>query len=235
MSESDDLRALMESDRWIERVRAQRSHLPEIAELTSLEDELRALARSLKAAEDIVAPLREQYEAVSAESERLRARARDLEATLASSTNVREMTAVQGELAQVRSTLAATEDRELELLVALEPLQGDVEAIRNRAQPLAARRAALRQSIEELSASLDEELASLLDARLERAAALPLALLARYDAALARVGTSGAAQVIDGRCDGCRLALAPIDVDRWRNQPPGDFFECPECGRLLLP
>jgi predicted nucleic acid-binding Zn-ribbon protein len=60
-------------------------------------------------------------------------------------------------------------------------------------------------------------------------------LFKRYNAALARVGTSGAANVIEGRCDGCRIALSPLDLDRWKSQAPDAFMDCPECGRLLLP
>ena len=39
MSETDNLRALMEADRWIDRVTAQRNHLPEMAELVTVEEE----------------------------------------------------------------------------------------------------------------------------------------------------------------------------------------------------
>jgi predicted nucleic acid-binding Zn-ribbon protein len=49
------------------------------------------------------------------------------------------------------------------------------------------------------------------------------------------VGTSGAALVVEGRCDGCRLALSPLDFDRFKAQAPETFMDCPECGRLLLP
>jgi len=33
VSETDDLRALMEADRWLDRVGSQKTHLPETAEL----------------------------------------------------------------------------------------------------------------------------------------------------------------------------------------------------------
>jgi predicted nucleic acid-binding Zn-ribbon protein len=58
---------------------------------------------------------------------------------------------------------------------------------------------------------------------------------ARYDVAMTRAGTSGAAQVVEGRCEGCRLALAPLDYDHFKAQAPDTFMDCPECGRLLLP
>jgi predicted nucleic acid-binding Zn-ribbon protein len=41
--------------------------------------------------------------------------------------------------------------------------------------------------------------------------------------------------VVEGRCDGCRLALAPLDHDRFKSRALDTFMDCPECGRLLLP
>lgn len=236
MSETEALRELMQADRWIDRVLAQRSHLPEMAELATLEDELRALVKALQEAQARQAPVRTAYEDAKSEGERLSTRADDLARTLAASTaNVRELTALQNELDHVRELLARSEDRELELLLEVEPLDEVVAAIRSRAQPGAARRSELQATIVQLQASLDDELVSLREQRRERASVLSADLLARYDAAMVRAGSSGAAQVDAGRCDGCRIALSPLDVDRWKQVAAGSFMACPECGRLLLP
>jgi predicted nucleic acid-binding Zn-ribbon protein len=226
----------MEADRWIERVGSQRSHLPEMAELAALEEELRELIKALREAQAAQNPVRTAYEDAKSQAERLGRRASDLEKTLSASTaNARELTAIQNELEHLRELLGRCEDRELELLLELEPLDEVVNAVKERAQPAVARRTELQGVILQLQATLDEELASLREARHERAAALSPELLARYDAAFARVGTSGAAQVDAGRCDGCRIALSPLDHDRWKGQAAGTFMTCPECGRLLLP
>ena len=227
---------LMEADRWIERVRAQKTHLPESAELATLEAELRALLGELRAAEGEIAPLATQRDLTAAESLRLSKRARDLDAALSSSTaSARELSALQGELTHVRQLLEASEDRELELLVELEPREARLEGIKHSAQPGVSRRAELQAMIKDLQVSLDEELAALATTRDETAEAVPPELRSRYRAALARSGGSGAAQVIDGRCDGCRIALAPLDFDRFRALLEDTFMDCPECGRLLLP
>jgi predicted nucleic acid-binding Zn-ribbon protein len=86
------------------------------------------------------------------------------------------------------------------------------------------------------TSTLDEEITSLRNARISRADR-PVARTARprYQGVMSRVGITGAAQVEAGRCDGCRIALSPLDVDRWKAQAPGTFMACPECGRLLLP
>jgi hypothetical protein len=216
----------MESDRWIDRVNAQTTHLPEMVELTALEIELRGLVKALNEAQSTLAPVRSAYEEAQREGNRLRTRAESLDKTLSNSTaNARELAALTTELQHVRELLDRSDDLELELLIAVEPLEEAVSAIKSTAQG----------AIAELHASLDDELAALHQQRSERASAVAPVLLARYEAAFARVGTSGAAQVVSGHCDGCRIALSPLDVDRWKGQPEGTFMNCPECGRLLLP
>ncbi len=181
--------------------------------------------------------MRGAYEEAQREGERLRTRAENLDKTLSKSTaNVRELTALQTELQHVRELLDRNDDRELEYLMAVEPLDEAVQC--HQGDGAAGRRAAranCRATITELQASLDDELVALHHQRAERAAAVGPALLTRYEAAFARVGTSGAAQVVAGHCDGCRIALSPLDLDRWKGQPEGSFMTCPECGRLLLP
>ncbi len=226
----------MEADRWIERVRSQRDHLPEGVELTELERQLRELLAELKVAEAVLAPLSLLSDQTSKESERLRLRARDLDHALSASTaSARELTAIQGELTHVRERLSDSEDRELAVLEEMEPAQARVEEIKGLAQPGVRRRAELIETIKELRASLEDEVVSLTGDRVDRARQVAPALLARYDAALARVGTSGASQVIEGRCDGCRLRLSPLDYDHFKALAADTFMDCPECGRILLP
>ena len=226
----------MEADRWIDRVQSQRNHLPEMSELTVVEVELRFLLKALNEAQAAQAPVRTAYEEAQAEAERLAKRAADLEKTLSVSTaNARELSALQHELVHVRELQEMSEDRELEHLLTVEPLDQAIDSIKARAQPLVIRRAELQSTVTALRATLDDEVVSLRDERSARATALSTELRARYDSAFARAGTSGAAQVDAGRCDGCRIALSPLDLDRWKGVPAGTFMDCPECGRLLLP
>ena len=226
----------MEADRWIERVTSQRGHLPEITELALLEEELRFLMQSLHETQATLEPVRADFENAKSEAERLDGRVRELEATLATSTaNARELATLQHELEHLREVLDRVEDRELEMLEALEPLEAAQQSIKERARPGLARRASLQDTIRALQTSLDDELVSLHASREERAAQLSRDLLAQYEQARSRAGTSGAAQVLKGRCDGCRIALSPLDLDRWKAQPESIFMPCPECGRLLVP
>ena len=72
MSDTTTLRALMEADRWVERVIAQRNHLPEMAELALLEEELRSLVASLKQAQVDQAPIQKKYSELQDGAEKLR-------------------------------------------------------------------------------------------------------------------------------------------------------------------
>jgi predicted nucleic acid-binding Zn-ribbon protein len=236
VSETEALRALMDADRWIDRVSSQRSHLPESNELGEVEGEMRSLLKALQEAQAAQTPVRTAYEDSAAEADRLQKRVEDLEKTLGTSTaNSRELTALHTELDHVRELLSRVEDRELDLLMQVEPLDAMVQAIKSRAQPVVARRSELQATIADLQSSLDEELVALRAARQERSSAVSGELLARYDSALVRAGACGAALVDAGRCDGCRIALSPLDFDRWKGLAPGTFMDCPECGRLLLP
>lgn len=235
MDHLDALAALLDADRWIERVIAQREHLPELVELSTLEGELRSLLTALQEAEAAAEPVRQAYAAAQATAGRHLARARDLEGSLAASTgSARELSAMQTELEQVRARVSDAEDEELNQLITLEPLEGAIAAIKERAQPGVARRGELRAIVAQLRESLDEEIAALRVTRDDVAHALAEPWRQRYEAALARAGISGAARVDAGRCDGCRIALSPLDLDRFKHLEPGVVMDCPECGRLLL-
>ncbi len=236
MDQIDALRTLTDADRWIERVVAQRDHLPERGELEVLEVELRSLLAALHEAESAAGPVREAYESARESARRLLARAGDLERALASpNASARELAVTQHELEQVRARVATAEDEELTHLMELEPLDAAIAAIKAQAQPGVARRGQLQGEITQLRATLAEEIAALRLTRDERAAQLEPAWRRRYDDALARAGISGGAYVDAGRCDGCRIALSPLDLDRFRHLAPGVIMDCPECGRLLLP
>lgn len=230
------LRALNDADRWIERVSAQREHLPERAELDALEAELRSLLAALQEAQRAGDPVRQAYLGAQESARKLAARAKDIEGALASSTgSARDLGALQHELEQVRERLSAAEDEELDFLLALEPLDETIAAIKAQAQPGVARRAQLQSTLVQLRATLEEEIAALRVSRTALASGLEVLWRQRYDAALSRAGISGAAYVDAGRCDGCRIALSPLDFDRFRHLDAAVIMDCPECGRLLLP
>lgn len=235
MSELETLARLRDADRWLDRLKAQRDHLPELAELDEVEHQLRVLADRLRDVEADRRPTREAFQAAVDRAESLRQRRRDLEARLGTASGPgRDLAAMSAELDRLVQSLSEAEDSEVALLLELEPLEELTAEIKGTAQPLVARRAELQAAVRDLRASLDDELAHRREERQRLARELPAALFTRYESALTRAGVSGAAGLDGTRCDGCRVALSPADVDRFKAAGEGQFMDCPHCGRLLL-
>lgn len=236
MEHLDALHSLLEADRRCERVRAQRDHLPEQTELAEVEAQLRTLLAALKQAQAVHDPLASAYQAAHQSAASLVERRDRLRKTLDTSTGgARELESITHELDSVTNAAAEAEDVELSLLLELEPAAQQVDVIKGQAQPLVARRADLQATIAGLVETLNEELASLLVDRDTRSRAVPEPWRARYEGAAKRVSGAGAALVHAGRCDGCRIALSPLDLDRFKATVSGELMECPSCGRWLLP
>lgn len=232
MSKIESLGTLLDADRWIERVRAQRLALPERAELHEVESRLRELLAELRHRESELRDVQALYEAAQVESTRLTTREAELMRALdASTASARDLVSMQHEVEVVTSSRGVAEDRELELLVELEPLESAVAEVRRAGEPLVGRREELRANIVALEGALDDEIRALQEQRGRLRAELSESLVTRYEKISAQLDSPGAARVLEGRCDGCRLVLAPADFDRFKH---GTLDVCPSCGRLLL-
>ncbi len=233
MSE-EALLQLADLDRVLDRLRAARAGLVERTRVEEIERHLRALSAELSAVEAARVPRAGALRAASAESERLRARATQVGARLAQSVNAREAESLHEELDQVTHALETAEDAELTALVEMEPLDEAIVTMKSRAQPLIEERAELLETIRDLEETLDEETTARSFEREALATTLEPSLRQRYERALQRVGGAGAARLVEGRCAGCHVALAPADLDERRRAPEGEWTDCPSCGRILL-
>jgi predicted nucleic acid-binding Zn-ribbon protein len=233
----ESLLALVEADRWIERVRGQKSHLPEIEELEALEKLMKDFATTLTSLNQELAPLKKELSQTNAEVETLRGRQLDLEHRMsAPSATPKELLALQAEAEHVRAQLENAEAAEIGLFLQCEPLESELEQLSEQAKELVAQRQNLRTSIAELTNTLDEEIEALISTRDPLTSALPQGLLRQYESARAHVGGGvGAAAISHNKCEGCHISLSPLDIDRFKKTPAGEFMPCPECGRLLLP
>ena len=229
------LSELIDADRWIDRLTQQRGHLPESVELAAVEDELRRRVAELKVRESARANAAAALEQSQQRSEPLRQRLATLRAAARSATGgSRDLVALEKEITHVASDVARYDDQELILMESLEPLEAAVRDLKHETQPLIATRATLTATIAELQASIDDEVAAKRQARDDISAQLPDGVRRAYDEALRRAGVSGGAYVDGNRCDGCRIALSPLDLDRWR-QGSAAVSACPECGRVWVP
>ena len=146
----------------------------------------------------------------------------------------RDLKAMDDEVKHLARHVGDLEDREIEIMEVLEPLdqtldQADVE--RKGLEESATR---LRQAIAEAEVDIDAAIADQTKARLVSAQEVPADLLGRYEKLRTRLGGTGAARLVGVSCGGCHLALPAMEVDRIRKAPPDAVITCDQCGRILV-
>lgn len=236
MEIANTLRSLAVVDAATASLRHQLAHLPEAQELTQVEEHLRALTQEFKQLTADRAPLTAQRDEVDTLRESLSQRKATLQATLdASTSGARDLATLVSEIAVLAQKLDDVETKELEIMELLEPFEEQEQEIKAAGQPLLARRGELTAAAAAGRLAIEEHIAAKLAERTPLVEALPVALRASYEQVHARVGDAAAVDVEGGRCGGCRIAMVPLDLERWRNAPADTFPVCPECSRLLLP
>ncbi|MEI6736551.1 MAG: hypothetical protein WCL31_06490 [Actinomycetes bacterium] len=230
------LRSLAVVDTVTASLRHQLDHMPEVLELAQVEEHLRTLTQEFKQLTADRAPWTAQRDEVDTLRESLSQRKATLQTTLDSSTSgARDLATLVSEIEILASKLDDVETKELEIMELLEPFDQQEQEIKAAGQPLMTRRSELTAAIAAGRLAIEELLAAKVAERAPLVAALPESVRASYERVHARVGDAAAVDVDGGRCGGCRIAMVPLDLERWRNAPADTFPVCPECSRLLLP
>lgn len=147
----------------------------------------------------------------------------------------RDLQAMDEEIRHLQRRTEEMEDAELELMVALEPLDGELATLAAERLRLEGLAESLGQALATAEAEIDRNLADQVAARAVSESALPSDLLQRYEALRSRLGGTGAARLVGNRCSGCHLELPAMEVDRIHRLPPGAVLTCEQCGRILVP
>lgn len=237
---TDDLERLLavqELDTAADVLRHRRDHLPERAEFDARQADLAALeaeslpvrerrhevARAQQGLEDEIALLAEKTDAVNA--------------TLygASTSNPRELQALQDEVDSLARRRAALEDRVLEQMVAAEPLDAELTGVAERRDALDADAVAATAALAEVEVAIDAELADIEARRAPLVAELDPEIVERYEKMRARFKGVGVARFEGGKCGGCHLSLPAAEAELVRRQARDEgIATCPECDRLLV-
>lgn len=150
-------------------------------------------------------------------------------------TNPRELQDLQEEIAALGRRITVLEDRDLEVMEKIEPVDARLAAL---AAALENQRTAVRNAEERLTAA-EAELAVALDAatrqRTEAAAAIPTDVLAGYDKLRGGLGGIAVAALVGNQCGGCHLTLSAMEASRLRKLAADEVAHCEECGRILVP
>ena len=212
----------------------RRKNLPELAELDKLARELSSLEDERVRVQVAVDDIDRDIARLDKDVEQVRTRAdRDRTRLDAGTGPVRELEALQHELATLSRRQGELEDAELELMERREQEQSTVDAIE-------ARLGSARQARDEVEArrnaavaEVEAETAARGTARAPIAAGLPKDLLDLYEKMRESSGM-GAALLRAGRCQGCRLEIAGSELSRIRGADADEVVRCEECRRILV-
>jgi len=178
--------------------------------------------------------LRRQQKRLEDEIGTSEAREAEVDRRLSVGTVARELQALASERDALRARRSALEDHVLELMEQTEPLaeqQQELLAARTTGDEQAvAARVALAEAEAAVAADITRSDAERATAR----ATIPEALLAEYERLRPRLGGVAVAEMVNGHCSGCNLALPASELERLRHLAPGDRATCEECGRLLV-
>ncbi len=146
----------------------------------------------------------------------------------------RELQAMSEEVKHLARHIDELEDREIEIMEVLEPLDGELQAADVTRDALEKEAQRLRAAIEEGERALDAEIAEETRARAAAASGVRDELLSRYEQLRSKLGGTGAARLVGASCSGCHLTLSSMELDRVRKAPPDTVITCEQCGRILV-
>jgi predicted nucleic acid-binding Zn-ribbon protein len=225
---------LAEADGELARLAHRRRTLPEHAQLADAEAAVRKAKDKLVEVETVAGDLDRDIRRLERDVEGVRARTdRDNALLSGAGIGAKQATELQHELETLARRQSVLEDEQLEVMEQREAVGVDVEHSRGVL-------AADEQAVDEIVERRDSALADLDAAeagrrrdRGEIAVNLPADLLVLYDKRREQRGT-GAAALLQRRCQACRLELDRTALSELRSAPADDVVYCEECGVILV-
>ena len=231
---TDDLLELQRLDTLADRLTYRRSHLPERAAAKAAADALAEHRRRRAATVERSEELELAIDALERDGAQLGTQRTRLEGQLKTVIAPRAAEALLHELSTIAERRSGLDDQELAHLEEQSELADAVTALDAALPGLEAGAAAAATALHVAEAEVDAELAAVNGPRAALAARLDPSAVDRYERLRARHGGIAVAHLDGNRCSGCNLDLSPAEVNELRAVPPGEFADCPNCGRLLV-
>jgi uncharacterized protein len=225
---------LAEVDAELTRLAHRRRNLPEHAELVEAEAAVRAGKDKLVEVETIAGDLDRDIRRLERDVEGVRARAdRDHKLLAGAGVSAKQAVDLQHELETLARRQSVLEDEEMEVMEKREAVGVDVEHSRS---VLAAAEQKLTELTERRDAALGDIDAAETGRRRTRdevVADIPADVLGEYERRRAQRGT-GAALLLERRCQACRLELDRTAIAALKAAPADELVHCEECGVILV-
>lgn len=146
----------------------------------------------------------------------------------------KELLALQDEAAMLLGKQTEIEDRELEVMEALEDVDSERAEATGRRRELDERRAATQAELDSALAEIDAEAETVRSGRSEAVSGADPTLLASYESRRDQFDGVAVARLVNGACDGCHIRLSAVALDQMGKMADDAVVTCEECGRLLV-
>jgi len=212
----------------------RRAHLPEHASAA-------AATMALDAARAEAKRLEKRQGDITSEIERLEKRGKELDAKKAKYDSqlksvfvMREVEALQHEIATINAEHSSLDDSELVLLDENESLDATLTAAHTALPQLESSAANAAAALAAALSEVDRDIAAAHDERARFAAGSDAESLALYEQVRSRTTSTAVAEIVKGSCGGCRTALSPKEQAEFKKVADTHDARCPYCSCLLV-
>jgi uncharacterized protein len=230
------LLAVQDHDTAIDQLVHRRGSLTQRAELRAVESQMAIRGNRRSEVAEVRDDLGGRQASLEEQIGASRTRSAEIERRLYSGqvTAARDLQAMDEEVKHLARHVSELEDRELEVMEELEPVDGELAVIDADLGRLTGQADELRSSIAAQESEIDDELQRERKERAALVSEVPDELLARYEQLRRKLGGTGAARLVGGSCGGCHLQLPAMELDRVRKAQPDAIVYCDQCGRILV-
>ena len=227
---------LADLDAELNRLGHRRRTLPELAELSQLDERAAKVRDAITIADTNLADLDRELARAEKDVEQVRVRIdRDNQKLDAGSvSNARELESLQSEVASLRRRQSDLEEVVLDLMERREAAETLRDGAGGEAATVGADVATIAARRDAALAEIGEQEAKATVARTGVAAGIPADLLTLYDKVRAQSGGLAAAPLRRGQCLGCRVQLSTVALNEIRAAAPDEVLRCEECRRILI-
>lgn len=224
---------LQDHDTRLQRLDHQLRTLPQRAELERLEGELQEARRTVVEQTGRLEDAQAELGRVEADVAVVAARIERDSARLQTSSSVKDVQALEQELAALARRQDELEEIQLVVMQRVEDHENELATTRAALEALEARIAETTAARDEAAAALEHERANVATDRATIAQRVPAELLALYEKQRARYGI-GASHLRGGVSSASGVALNATDLDAVRAAAPDDVLLCPDSNAVLV-
>ena len=235
VTDQNNLIELQRIDSAISQANHRLKALPEHQQLVAIQAKLVAGAAELATAEAELADVAIDLRRSEVEVEQVADRMTKDEARLSGGqASPKELEQLQHELGTLAKRKSELEDGELEIMIRHDGAKQKVETLKSDEDGLKKLELELNIRLENAKTEIDREIALKNSERTLLVPKIDTALTELYEKVKASGSGIGAALLIGNTCDGCRLAINAVEMERIKSLDSEEVLRCEECRRILV-